>query len=96
MRVGKPIETNPIEKGQSTMDKIRVSKSIMDSLNKTGYAVGKKYAYKVHDKLSPDCIVVERIPRYYYHDGINPGPRVCTVDYARRHGLLDVLQVKGA
>lgn len=94
MRVGKPIETNPIEKGQATMDKIRVSKSIMDSLNKTGYAVGKKYAYKVHDKLSPDCIVVERIPRY--HDGINPGPRVCTVDYARRHGLLDVLQVKGA
>lgn len=55
------------------MDKIRVSKSIMDSLNKTGYAVGKKYTYKVHDKLSPDCIVVERIPRYYYHDGINPG-----------------------
>lgn len=52
------------------MDKIRVSKSIMDSLNKAGYAVGKKYTYKVYDKLSPDCIVVERIPRYYYHDGI--------------------------
>lgn len=54
--MGKPIETNPIEKGQATMDKIRVSKSLMDSLNKTGYAVGKKYTYKVHDKLSPDCI----------------------------------------
>lgn len=78
------------------MDKIRVSKSIMDSLNKTGYAVGKKYAYKVYDKLSPDCIVVERIPRYYYHDGINPGPRVCTMDYARRNHMVDVLQVKGA
>lgn len=78
------------------MDKIRVSKSIMESLNAKGYAYGKKYAYKVYDKLSPNCIVVERYPRYYYHYGVGEGWRLNTLDYARRNGMIEVLQVKGA
>lgn len=78
------------------MDKIRVSKSIMDSLNAKGYAYGKKYAYKVSEKLSYNCIVVERYPRYYYHSGVGEGWRLSTLDYARRNHMVDVLQVKGA
>lgn len=78
------------------MDKIRVSKSIMDSLNAKGYAYGKKYTYHVFDKLSPNCIVVERYPNYYIHRGCGEGRRFNTLEYARRNGMVEFLQVKGA
>lgn len=74
---------------------VRVTKSIMNKLNATGYAVGTKYAYKVNCKVN-NRVIVERIPLYYYHHGINPGRRVCTDDYARRNGLSEILEVKGA
>lgn len=72
------------------MDKIRVSKSIMDSLNKTGYAVGKKYVYHLRGRVAVDRMIVERYPNYYYHDGINPGRRRNTLDYARRNGMIEI------
>ena len=78
------------------MDKIRVSKSIMDALNATGYAWGKRYGYRVKEKLSPNCIIVDRFPLYYHHDGVGEGWRACTLEYAKRNGLAEVLQVKGA
>lgn len=78
------------------MKTVRVTKSIMDKLNAKGYAVGTKYAYRVRTKIYQNCSVVERIPLYYYHRGINPGWRVCTDDYARRNGLSEILLVKGA
>lgn len=76
------------------MKTVRVSKSIMDKLSATGYAIGRKYAYSVRGRIAPRRLIVDRIPRYYYHDGINAGPRVCTIDYARRNGLLDIVEVK--
>lgn len=78
------------------MDKIRVSKSIMDSLNKWGEAFGNKYTYKVKEKLSPNCIVVERYPRYYIHSGCGEGRRLTMYNEAKWNGWIETVQVKGA
>lgn len=64
--MGNQTETNPKRERISTMDKIRVSRSIMDSLNKTGYAVGKwttGSCTRRGRKAGDDEIIA------YYHDG---------------------------
>lgn len=76
------------------MKTVRVSRGIMNSLYDNRYAYGKKYAYSVRGKVSSGCFIVERYPRYYYHDGVGEGRRLCTLDYARRNGMIEVLQVK--
>lgn len=67
------------------MKTVRVSRGIMNSLYDIRYAYGK---------VSSGCFIVERYPRYYYHDGVGGGRRLCTLDYARRNGMIEVLQVK--
>jgi hypothetical protein len=76
------------------MKTVRVSRGIMNSLYDNWFAYGKKYAYNVRGKVSSGCFIVERYPRYYYHDGVGEGRRLCTLDYARRNGMIEVLQVK--
>lgn len=44
------------------MDKIRVSMSIMDSLNNKGYCHGTKFNYEVVNRLAINCIIVDRYP----------------------------------
>lgn len=77
------------------MDKIRVSKSIMDSLNATGKAIGNKYIYTVKERLSPNCIVVERYPRYFIHRGVDEGRRWTSYNEAKWNGWIETVQVKG-
>lgn len=74
------------------MRTVRVSRGIMNSLYDIRYAYGKKYRYIVRCKVSSGCFIVERYPRYYY--GVGEGRRLCTLDYARRNGMIEVLQVK--
>lgn len=78
------------------MKTVRVSKSMFYSLKTKRYACGKKYVYRVRGRVAVDRMIVERYPNYYYyyHDGIIPGRRLCTLDYARRNGLLDIVEVK--
>ncbi len=76
------------------MKTVRVSRGIMNSLYDNRFAYGKKYAYNVRGKVSLCCFIVERYPRYYYHEGVGEGWRLCTLDYARRNGMIEVLQVK--
>jgi hypothetical protein len=76
------------------MKTVRVSLGIMNSLCDNRRAYGKKYVYSVRGKVSSGCFIVERYPRYYYHYGVGEGRRLCTLDYARRNGMIEVLQVK--
>lgn len=78
------------------MKTVRVSKSIMDALNVKGYAEGKKFVYVVHDKLSQNCIEVMRFPRCVRVDSIKAGVHVYTSEEARRKGIVEFIQVKGA
>lgn len=78
------------------MKTIRVSKNIFDSLKTKRYAYGKKYVYYLRGTVAVDRMIVERYPNYYYHHGINPGRRLNTLDYARRNGMIEILEVKGA
>ena len=76
------------------MKTVRVSRGIMNSLYDNRYAYGKKYRYIVRGKVSSGCFIVERYPRYYYYDGVGEGRRICTLDYARRNGMVEILEVK--
>lgn len=76
------------------MKTVRVSRGIMNSLYDIRYACGKKYKYIMRGKVSSGCLIVERYPRYYYQYGVGEGRRLCTLDYARRNGMIEVLQVK--
>lgn len=58
------------------------------------YACGKKYVYHLRGRVAVDRMIVERYPNYYYHDGINPGRRFNTLDYARRNGMIEILELK--
>lgn len=78
------------------MKTVRVSKSIMGSLSAKRYAYGKKYVYYFRGKVAPNRMIVERYPQYYYHDGVGEGWRLNTLDYARRNGMTEILEVKGA
>lgn len=74
------------------MKTVKVSRGIMNSLYDNWFAYGKKYAYNVRGKVSSGCFIVERYPRYYY-DGEGEG-RLCTLDYARRNEMIEILEVK--
>lgn len=71
-----------------------VSKSMFYRLKTSRYAYGTKYVYHFRGRVAVDRMIVERYPRYYYHDGVGEGRRLCTLDYARRNGMIEVLQVK--
>lgn len=83
-----------VKKGGNTMKTVRVSRGIMNSLYDISHAYGKKYVYIVRSKVSSGCFIVERYPRYYYHYGVGEGRRLCTLDYARRNSMIEVLKVK--
>lgn len=74
------------------MDKIRVSRSIMDSLNNKGYCHGTKFNYEVVNRLAINCIIVDRYPRYYY---THTGRKICTRQDAVNRHLIERVQVKG-
>lgn len=73
---------------------VRVSKSMFYNLKTKRYACGKKYVYHLRGRVAVDRMIVERYPHYYYHDGITPGRRLNTLDYARRNGMTEILELK--
>lgn len=76
------------------MKTVRVSKSIMDSLNKYGYAYGSKYYYEEKELMS-NSIIVERYPRYYIEHGCGEGRRLTTRKIAEWNGWIETVEVKG-
>lgn len=73
---------------------VRDSKSMFYNLKTERYACGKKYVYHLRGRVAVDRMIVERYPNYNYHDGINLGRRLNTLDYARRNGMSEILEIK--
>lgn len=74
---------------------VRVSKSMFYSLKQNGTLTVRSSFIILRGRVAVDRMIVERYPNYYYHDGINPGRRLNTLDYARRNGMIEILEVKG-